>query len=210
MLQIWPDTKLSHIQIRVFRVLRVTRVAEMLPKLVCAEYSLAFQILACCCIKWKDTYQSQCKEKEWGIFPPCEDVAVDGVLFGGFPLTLAHRSGTRAEIRQITKMSGFDGMLNSREKWEVGWGVKVRPHPKAFKIPNCKNQIKLENTLEVTPIFKPNVACGILDTISRLEKEWSYGLSKEPVILKGQVFRTMIPNCLDQDLISGTVFVLYL
>lgn len=43
------------------------------------------------------------RKKNRGIFPLCEDVAVDGVLFGGFPLTLAHSSGTRAEIRQITK-----------------------------------------------------------------------------------------------------------
>lgn len=60
-----------------------------------------------------------------------------------------------------------------------------------------------KHTLDAAPIFKLNVAYGILNATPRLEKQWSSGLSKEPVILKGQVFGTMIANCLDHDLFKS-------
>lgn len=180
MLQSWPDTKLSSIQIsRVFQDAQSHKSGWEAAKTGLSEYSLTFQILVCYCVKWKHTYESQCKEKELGRFSLHVKMLLWMVFyFEVFPLTLAHGSGTTAEIRQIRKMSGFDGMLNSREKWEVGWGSKVRPQLKAFKIPNCKNQTKLRRGLNATPIFKLSVAYGILDAISGLKKEWSDGLSK--------------------------------
>lgn len=47
-------------------------------------------------------------EKRRSIFLTGEDIAVDAILFGGFPSTLAHNSGVRTEIRQVAKMSAFD------------------------------------------------------------------------------------------------------
>lgn len=46
-------------------------------------------------------------EKRRSIFLPDEDIAVDAILFGGFPSTLAHSSGVRTEIRQVAKMSAL-------------------------------------------------------------------------------------------------------
>lgn len=51
-----------------------------------------------------------CGKREGAFSYQVKIIAVDAILFGGFPSTLVHNSGVRTEIRQVAKMSAFDSV----------------------------------------------------------------------------------------------------
>lgn len=94
-------------------------------------------------------------------FPPGKDVTVGITLLGIFPLIFACGARPRTKIRQVTKMSGLDMMLNSVGDKTIGKSKMCGDTsssdpvymPKA-KLQNTKVNQNILSEYQIAEVFK--------------------------------------------------------